>query len=361
MAYTTVDDPSAFFQAITWTGNGSDGRALTNDGNSDLKPDWVWLKNYDLGYNHFLTDSSRGNTKVILSDSTTAEGTYTNMVESFDTDGFTIGYDGSQVPNYNGNKHVAWQWKANGGTTSSNSDGNITSTVQANTDAGFSIVTWTGNEQSAASVGHGLGVTPEMVLFKRRNATYYWVVYLGALGQTGGNNMFAYLNVNNAAEQGAGITFTSSLLNPGSGATTNSGDMIAYCFNSVQGYSKFGKYTGNSHSGGDGPFIHTGFAPAYVMIKRTDAANDWIIHTYKFGTLNAAGSLKGNEGNPNTSAFRANETSVVNEWGNIDMLSNGFKVRSGGGASENASGTYIYMAFAEHPFVTSTGIPTTAR
>jgi len=204
-----------------------------------------------------------------------------------------------------------------------------------------------------------------MLIVKNRTTAVDWAVYHKDLTDAG---YVMQLNTNDG-ELDSGTNRwnhtdpTSSVFSVGSGQQTNqnTNSMVCYAFADVQGYSKFGKYIGNSHSGGDGPFIHTGFAPAYVMIKRTDAANDWIIHTYKFGTLNAAGSLKGNVGNPNTSAFRANETSVVNEWGNIDMLSNGFKVRSGGGASENASGTYIYMAFAEHPFVTSTGIPTTAR
>ena len=354
MAYTTIDDPSAFFQAITWTGNDTDGRALTNDGNSDLKPDWVWLKNYDLGYNHFLTDSSRGVTKQIYSDVTTSEGTWADLIESFDTDGFTIGYDGGQVPNKSSNKFVAWQWKANGGTTATNSDGSTDTTVQANTAAGFSIVTFTtdgGNE----TYGHGLGVKPDIVIVKSRSGAGSWIYMTDVID---GSVDYLLLNTTAAAADLSYGAFTSSTFQYND---NNAVTQIAYCFASKQGYSKFGKYFGNSHSGGDGPFIHTGFAPAYVMIKRTDGANDWIIHTYKLGTLNAAGSLKGNVGNTNTSAFRANETSVVNQWGHIDMLSNGFKVRSAGGASENATGTYLYMAFAEHPFVTSTGIPTTAR
>jgi len=354
MAYTTIDDPSAFFQAITWTGNDTDGRALTNDGNSDLKPDWVWLKNYDLGYNHFLTDSSRGVTKQIYSDVTTSEGTWADLIESFDTDGFTIGYDGGQVPNKSSNKFVAWQWKANGGTTATNSDGSTDTTVQANTAAGFSIVTFTtdgGNE----TYGHGLGVKPDIVIVKSRSGAGSWIYMTDVID---GSVDYLLLNTTAAAADLSYGAFTSSTFQYND---NNAVTQIAYCFSEKQGYSKFGKYFGNSHSGGDGPFIHTGFAPAYVMIKRTDGANDWIIHTYKLGTLNAAGSLKGNVGNTNTSAFRANETSVVNQWGHIDMLSNGFKVRSAGGASENATGTYLYMAFAEHPFVTSTGIPTTAR
>ena len=349
MAYTNIDDPSAHFQAATYTGNGST-QSITNDGNSDLQPDWVWVKNRGatngLGYQHQAYDSSRGTTKKLLPSATNAESTDANSLTAFNSDGFSAG---SNVGiNENAVSHVAWQWKANGGTTSSNSDGNITSTVQANTDAGFSIVTWTGNEQSAASVGHGLGVTPEMVLFKRRNATYYWVVYLGALGQTGGNNMFAYLNVNNAAEQGAGITFTSSLLNPGSGATTNSGDMIAYCFNSVQGYSKFGKYVGNGNA--NGPFVYTGFKPAFIMVKKSSSTGAWIINDSK-----RIGH------NPNNYDLYANTPDDEEDNDRFDLLSNGFKPRITSSPSNSSGATYIFMAFASSPFTTSTGIPTTAR
>ena len=155
--YTTIDDPSAYFQTLLWTGNDVDGRALTNDGNSDLQPDLVWLKNRNVGYNHFLVDSSRGTSVYLSSNTTTADTTWTNLVESFDTNGFTVGDDGSQVPNHTGNKFVAWQWKANGGTTASNTSGSINSTVQANTTAGFSIVTFTGNGTDGATVAHGLG------------------------------------------------------------------------------------------------------------------------------------------------------------------------------------------------------------
>ena len=351
MAYTTIDDPSAFFQTTLYTGQSS-GFSITNGGNSDLKPDWIWIKRRDGSADHNSFDSSRGTGAHLAQNQTQAEQTV-NGVTAFNSDGFTLSTNNDS--NYDGGTFVAWQWKANGGTTASNTDGNITSTVQANTTAGFSIVTWTGNETSSASVGHGLGVTPDLVIFKRRNATYYWVVYLGALGQTSGNNMFAYLNVNNAAEQGAGITFTSSLLNPGSGASTNSGNMIAYCFNSVQGYSKFGKYVGNGSN--DGRFVYTGFKPAFIITKKSSAAGGgWFMQDIKRG-------IKNND--TTTPVLQANDSYSEADIGTtdyeIDFLSNGFKLRDNNTYVNLSGTTYIYMAFAENPFTTSTGIPTTAR
>jgi len=351
MAYTNIDDPSAHFQTALYTGNGS-SQSITNDGNSDMQPDWVWVKSRSIAYHNVVFDSSRGVNNRLSTNLTAAEDTGGGYgtVSAFNSDGFSV----SSGANTNNNSatYVGWQWKANGGTTASNSDGNITSTVQANTTAGFSIVTWTGNENSSASVGHGLGVTPDLVMFKNRSSAYNWVVYLGALGQTSGNNMFAYLNLTNAAEQGAGITFTSSLLNPGSGATTNASSMIAYCFNNVQGYSKFGSYVGNGNA--SGPFIYTGFKPAFVMIKPSSYTEAWVIIDAARNPYNQAMLQL----NPNSDGAEYNGASVTN---GIDILSNGFKVRTSRTELNTSGGSLIYMAFAENPFTTSTGIPTTAR
>ena len=360
MAYTDIDDASEHFQTAVWTGTNATGKQITNGGNSDLKPDLIWAKaRTSTSYtdNHFMVDSSRGRTKGLITNTTDTETTTTGNqsqqaerdLESFDTDGFTVGIVNSTAAlNAQDASNIAWQWKANGGTTASNSDGNITSTVQANTEAGFSIVTWTGNENSSASVGHGLGVTPDLVMFKNRSSAYNWVVYLGALGQVSGNNMFAYLNLTNAAEQGAGITFTSSLLNPGSGASTNASSMIAYCFNNVQGYSKFGKYVGNGST--DGAFVYTGFKPAWVMIKRSDGVTNWRLFDNKRSGFNA-----------DTSQLYPNLNNAEDSAGDqLELLSNGFKNRTVSGDQNGSGSNYIYMAFAENPFVAG-GIPTTAR
>jgi len=354
MAYTNIDDPSAYFQTLLWTGNSTDARALTNDGNSDLQPDWVWLKNRDIGYNHFLQDSSRGNTKVLFSDLTNAEGTYTNMVESFDTNGFTVGFDGSQVPNFNGNTFVGWQWKANGGTTSSNTDGTITSTVQANTDEGFSIVTYTGNG-SASTIGHGLGVVPAMIIVKCRNAgSTNWTVYHKNSNATPQNYILELNNANAAADNDRfnDTAPTSSVFSVNAGSSTvnqNTNTYVAYCFAEKQGYSKFGSYVGNGND--NGPFIYTGFKPAFVLTKGTNISQ-WRL----YDSARSPNNVNINRLFPYSSSAEATDTDA-----GIDMLSNGFKIRGSGG-DYNASGTtYIYMAFADNPLVTSTGIPTTAR
>ena len=348
MAYTNIDDPSAYFQIATYAGNGGT-QSITNDGNSDLQPDWIWTKSRSDSSFHLVTDSTRGTGKRIYPNSTAAEESHSSMVTAFNSDGFSIGTH--SAINTNGYNYVGWQWKANGGTTSSNTAGNITSTVQVNSTAGFSIVTWTGNENSSATVGHGLGVKPDMVFFKRRNATYNWVVYCGQLGLVGGNNMFAYLNLTNNAEQGAGFNFTSTTITPTNGAPTNSGLMIAYCFAEKQGYSKFGSYEGNGSA--DGPFIYTGFKPAFVLFKNSsNAGENWIMYDNKRDPYNEA-TL---ELFPNDSSAEYTANAF-----DIDLLSNGFKQRGANTGSNGSGRTYVYMAFAENPFVTSTGTPATAR
>jgi hypothetical protein len=349
MAYTNIDDPSAHFQVELYTGNSSTN-TITFSGNSNMKPDLVWNKRRDVGYSHRLWDSSRGVTKYVASESTVAEATF-GYVSSFNTDGITFGNNDQSV-NVSGGSYVLWNWKANGGSTSSNTAGNITSTVQVNSTSGFSIVTWTGNENSSATVGHGLGVKPDMVFFKRRNATYNWVVYCGQLGIVGGNNMFAYLNLTNAAEQGAGFNFTSTTITPTNGAPTNSGLMLAYCFVAKQGYSKFGKYVGNGNA--NGAFVYTGFKPALVITKPSSAVGSWSIYDHKrtgYNTIDVWLRANGTD---------AESTSAIS-GPDIDILSNGFKLRSADNTLNANGTTYIYMAFAENPFVTSTGVPACAR
>jgi len=356
MAYTNIDDPSAYFQTLLWTGNSTDGRALTNDGNSDLQPDLVWLKNRNAGYNHFLTDSSRGNTKVLFSDLTNAEGTYTNMVESFDTNGFTVGFDGGQVPNFNGNTFVGWQWKANAGSTSSNTDGSTTSTVQANQDAGFSIITWTGTG-SATTLGHGLGVAPAMLIVKNRTTAVDWAVYHKDLTDAG---YVIQINTTDAQVDSGTNRWnhtdpTSSVFSVGSGQQTNqnTNNMICYAFAEKQGYSKFGKYVGNGNA--NGPFVYTGFKPAFVMIKpASEGGRNWQIIDNARDPHNAMDRWL--QPNLTASEFDGSTASVY-----MDFLSNGFKLRTNNASWNNNGATIIYMAFAENPFVTSTGIPTTAR
>jgi len=355
MAYTNIDDPSAYFQTLLWTGNDVDGRALTNDGNSDLQPDLVWLKNRNVGYNHFLQDSSRGTSVYLSSNTTTGDTTWTNLVESFDTNGFTVGDDGSQVPNHTGNTFVGWQWKANGGTTSSNTDGSINSTVQANQDAGFSIVTWTGDGANE-TIGHGLGTTPQVIITKDRDSANNWNMYHHKTNDSAPYNYPVQLNLTVATSLATGSFGTSS-----SDINSNtfylkywynySGDMIAYCFAEKQGFSKFGKYIGNGST--SGPYIHLGFKPAWVMVKQSNTARNWQIFDNKRDGYNK-------DYMPRLKADTS-DAETANSGASMDFVSNGFKIRTDQTGANQSGGTYIYMAFAENPFTTSTGVPCTAR
>jgi len=355
--YTAIDDPSAYFQTVLYTGNNTANHAITNDGNSDLQPDMLWIKSRDAAHSHWLVDSNRGVTKGFFVESSDAERTSlaTRDVASFDTDGFTVGvpYQSSST-NSNASTKVAWQWKANGGTTTSNTDGSITSTVQANQDAGFSIITYTGNGTAGATFGHGLGVAPSMVIVKKRSATPLadsWGVWHQGLTSAAYNLL---LNTT-AAESNSWNVWnstepTSSVITVSNDSTGNYNGQpyIAYCFASKQGYSKFGKYVGNGNT--NGAFVYTGFKPAFVMTKNISATDSWVIMDEKRSPSNVANKYL----LPNSDGAEGTNFDM------FDFVSNGFKCRRA--TSQNTSGnTFIYMAFAENPFTTSTGIPTTAR
>ncbi len=360
MAYTNIDDPSAYFQTALYTGNATNGKAITNDGNSDLQPDWVWIKRRDGSADHNCFDSSRGTGKHLAQNQTQAEQTV-NGVTGFSSDGFTLGTNGDS--NLNSGTFVAWQWKANGGTTASNTDGDINSTVQVNQDAGFSIVTYTGNgSTSDQTIGHGLGVRANAVIVKNRDAAVNWVVWSEGvdanhsleLNTTDGISDSTQGRVlSNAGSRGTSTIFS---IRSGSGSvvqTNTSGeDYVAYAFAEKQGYSKFGDYVGNGNA--NGSFVYLGFKPAWVMIKPATAVEQWVIIDGTRSPSNQAmKQLKADD-----SAVEYNGASVTN---GIDILSNGFKVRTSRTEINTSGVKYIYMAFAENPFVTSTGIPTTAR
>ena len=362
MAYTTIDDPSAYFQTALYTGNGGN-QSITNVGNSDLQADWIWLKERSALSGHHVFDSSRGigdSGKALIVNTNGAEGDDTAF-RSFDSDGFTLANTGGF--NESGVTNVAWQWKANGGTTASNSDGSITSTVQADTTAGFSIVTYTGTG-STATVGHGLGVKPSVIIIKARTeptgGVHFgsdqgnWIVYHQGTASDPETDLLL-LNENNAVQDSTGhmndTAPTTSVFTIHTNVDVNesSDTYVAYCFAEKQGYSKFGRYTGNGNA--DGPFVYTGFKPAWIMIKRTDAANSWYLVDSTRGSTNViSAELEANNNG-------AEATSNVR----LDILSNGYKIRTSGAAYNASSGTYIYAAFAEHPFVSSKGVPTTAR
>jgi len=352
MAYTTIDDPSEYFHTRLYSGNNSgSGLAVTNDANSgNFQPDWVWIKRRDSSGSHGLHDSNRGSTKRLKSDSNEAEDTNSNILASFDSNGFTIGDNSG---NYNASgTYVAWQWKANGGTTSSNSNGGITSTVQANTTAGFSVVTYTGTG-SANTVGHGLGSTVAMVITKSRDSASSWQIYHKDLGKDKTIQLEQTASTSSITNYWGTSTPNSTVFGVIGGGYNNnlSGEAtIAYCFAEIEGYSKFGSYTGNGSS--DGTFVYTGFRPAWVIAKKTSAVGSWHMWDIKRDTTNA---------NSERLLADTSDAEATLSGVNIDHLSNGFKLRNSDGALNGSGATYIYLAFAEHPFVSSKGVPVTAR
>jgi len=323
------------FNAITWTGNASYPRSITGVG---FQPDFVWAKSRGIAYYHQTYDAVRGTGTgggVLYTNATDAvDDTY--KLNSFDSDGFSFGSALSAL-NTNNDPVVAWNWKGGNG-TSSNTAGSITSTVSANPTAGFSVVGWTGNG-SVATIGHGLGVAPKMIIGKRRDGVSNWFVYHESLGNTKGMN----LNTTDAASTNSGwwnnTSPTSSVFTMGSYETNSGSPFIAYCFAEVAGYSKFGSYTGNGSS--DGTFVHLGFRPKFVMIKRVDAGDttSW----FMFDTTRATYNIVPVE-------LYANSSSAEGSDNKIDILSNGIKIRSTSSTVNSSSINYIYMAFAENPF-----------
>ena len=350
MAYTTIDNPTDYFNTVLYTGNGS----TQNITGLDFQPDWIWYKNRGATNHNRLIDSVRGSNKNLASDLTNAENTDSTYVTSFNSDGWSIG--SNTDVNASSASMVAWTWLA-GGSASSNTDGTITSTVSANTTAGFSIVSYTGNGSAGATVGHGLGSAPAVMLFKIRNTADNWRVYHQGIDTTAPEDYHVQLNSTGARIDNAGFfndtAPTSSVFTLGSdsGINGSSNTFITYCFAEKKGFSKFGSYTGNGSA--DGTFVYLGFKPAWVMVKKSSGVNAWLIHDVKRSTLNPMD----NQLFANTTG--AEDTTSTND--NFDFLSNGFKARNTGDAYNGSGGTYIYMAFAESPFVTSTGIPTTAR
>jgi len=345
MAYTDIDNPELYFQTKLYTANNT-GQAITFDGSENMQPDWVWIKSRTDTNSHNSWDSVRGVNKYLENDTTKVETTVTNGVTSFDANGFTVG-DRDAI-NDGSLSFASWNWKA-GGSASSNSNGSITSSVSASTTAGFSIVSYTGTG-SSATVGHGLGSAPSMIITKNRTSSSWWGVFHASLG----NTKSAYLNVNNAAATGSefwnNTSPTSSVFTVNTDGTSNENtkNYIAYCFAEKKGYSKFGSYTGNGST--DGTFIYTGFKPAFVIFKKTSSTANWSIRDNKRDSFNAG----------DTNLF-ANLSDAESSSNNVDFLSNGIKLRNAGSNWNSSSASYIYMAFAESPFVTSTGVPTTAR
>jgi len=341
MAYTTINKSGDYFNTKLYTGTGS-SNAITGVG---FQPDLTWIKNRDVAYWHNWYDAVRGTNKSIASNANNAEETRTNFFNSFDSDGFTVNSTDQNV-NASSENFVAWNWKANG-TGSSNTDGSITSTVSANTTAGFSIVKWTGTGANA-TVGHGLGVAPSMIIIKNlTTASQNWQVYHKSNGATRSLELNTTSARFNKANGYNNTDPTSSVFSIGSDGDVNasSASIIAYCFADVQGYSKFGSYTGNGNA--DGTFVYTGFKPTWVMFKNRDGTNSWEIRDDKRSY------------NLNGDTLWANTSDAGSVGEGIDFLSNGFKCRASG-AGQNGSATYVYAAFGQ-PIISNSGVVATAR
>ena len=345
---STIVQGNKYMDATAYTG--TNGSPTTQVISSNFQPDFLWFKKRSAAYDHALIDTNRGITKQLYSNLTNAEGTDSDVLTAIGASSFTVG--NSNYSNYG--TLVAWTWKANGGTTSSNTQGSITSTVQANTTAGFSIVTYTGNLTGSPSggndtVGHGLGVAPKMIIFKRRDGTSPWIVWHTSLS---GVSYVVQLNatsaeINSATAPGwlggTPSTPTSTIFGTNyiTGRNVSGQTQVAYCFAEISGFSKFGSYTGNGST--DGTFVYTGFRPKYILIKVTSTTEDWYIYdtsriTYNLGNIFIYADLSNAE---NTGAT------------GIDILSNGFKQRQTGVGNNSNGATYIYAAFAENPFKNS--------
>ena len=355
MAYTTIDDPSAHFNITLYTGDGNDDRSITNSANAgDFQPDWLWIKQRNTTRHHMLVDSNRGATVHLSTSLTNGDNTNANGVQAFESNGFEIGTD-TDV-NQNTGTYVAYQWKANGGTTSSNSDGSITTTVQANQTAGFSIVTYT-SAAGGQTIGHGLGAIPELYIIKERTTNGDdWFVYSKHIGE--GKKL--RLSGSAAAESDTNIWQNTAptnqiayLQNDGGGVNQNSGgnqNYVAYFFTPIKGYSRFGMYRGNG--GTDGTFVFTGFKPAYILTRCTSTNTDgWAVFDHKKDVDNPLEFYE----------FVNNSSAEGSGTDRVDFLSNGFKWRQGGSSWNGDGQDFIYLAFAENPYVTSGGVPTTAR
>ena len=344
MAYTTINKSDDYFTTQTYSGNSFDGRELLNFG---FAPDMAWVKRRDAARSHFIADTIRGGNKQLKVNLTGAETTYTGYIQSFLSDGFSLGADGDS--NATGGTYVSWAWKG-GGASSANTDGSISSTVSANTTSGFSVVTFTGTEANA-TVGHGLSSAPKMIIVKNRNIASQWYSYHSSLGAT----KTVKLNTTDA-EATVSVVWndtapTSSVFSVGTGNEVNgSGNsMIAYCFAEKQGFSKFGSYTGNGNA--DGTFVYTGFKPAFVMYKQSSLAGEyWHIQDSTRNPNNGVDK----DLYPNLSNAESTYSSP-----SVDFVSNGFKFKTSATGMNTSGATYIYMAFAEQPLVGDN--PATAR
>ena len=347
MAYTDIDKPSDYFNTLLYTGNGGT-QSITGVG---FTQNFTWIKSRSTTQNHYAFDTVRGAQKQLYPSLASAEDTgQSNGLNAFTSDGFNLGTEVGV--NGNGATFASWNWKA--GTSFSNSAGangaDLASAGSYNRDAGFSIVTFTGNATDDQQIYHGLNAVPQMMILKNRTNSNNesWKVYHQAIGNTHSLTLDTTAAKNDNVEWWSDETPTSTVFTVGRQDGTNNNSMIAYCFAEKQGYSKFGSYTGNGNA--DGTFVYTGFSPAWVMMKRTNSTGNWFLHDNKRPGFNDTQNV-----------LMADLTNAEDTGYNLDLLSNGFKLRNVGATQNGSGSSFIYMAFAEQPFVTSTGIPATAR
>ncbi len=347
MAYTTINKSTDYFNTKTYSGSGSAQNIVTGT----FQPDLIWVKSRSNAVSHVLTDAVRGIGKQIFSDTTGAETSWTNALTAFRSDGFTTDTGGET--GQSGRTYVAWNWKANG-QGSSNTDGSINTTyTSVNTTAGFSISTYTGNGTNNATIGHGLGAVPKMMIFKILSSADDWTVYHASLGATKKIDLNSTGAESTVPEIFNDTEPTSSLITFGTHGRTNTNgqNYIAYCFAEKTGYSKFGSYVGNGNA--DGTFVYTGFKPAFIMYKKSSGTGRWTMEDNKRDPFNVA-----------THGLAANGSSAENTGSNywdVDLLSNGFKFRTTEQETNQSGQTFIYMAFGAAPLVGSNNVPCTAR
>jgi len=350
MAYTTINKSSDYFNTVLYTGDGSNSRTVTGVG---FQPDFSWLKNRSntTPYSNQTFDSVRGTSAgTLYTDLQNAEDT-NYPISSFDSDGVTLRATSHDSQNGNNDTFVMWNWLA-GGTASSNTDGATTSSVSANTTSGFSIVSYTGTGVgNTTTVGHGLGSAPDVIIVKCKAEGRGWIVYSSDLGATKKLDFDTNTAVSTSSSNWNDTDPTSTVFTVGTGGDTNSDNgFIAYCFKSIKGFSKFGTFLGNASE--DGPMIHTGFKPAMVIVKNTSIVQHWSINDNKRDPYNVMSKRL----YPSQPSAEATSSAYY-----MDYLSNGFKIRSTSASWNGSGNTMFYMAFAENPFVTSTGLATTAR
>ena len=347
MAYTTVNKSTDYFNTKLYSGTGS-SNALTGVG---FQPDFTWIKTRSTTYSHTLTDAVRGVTKHNASNSSNAEYTSSTEITSFDSDGFTVGTDSGV--NNGSHTFASWNWKA-GTTGSGTSTGSGTGkaySYSVSTTSGFSIVKYVGNGTAGHTIPHHLGAVPKMLITKNLGRGEHWRVYHASLGNAN------KLSLNNttasaSATEWNSTTPTSSVFSIGTGEQINYNDdnYIAYCFAEKKGFSKFGSYVGNGNA--DGAFVYTGFKPAFVLIKKTSASEEWnLIDNKRIGYNDLNYGLL-----PNT-----NGAEITNTDFRSDLLSNGFKMRVNTGYNNGSGASYIFMAFAAAPLVGTNNVPATAR